>query len=299
MATEKKFNVYEMVTKQILTTMMAGIIPWRQTYFKKGKKAPYTNRFTGKPYSFLNGMLLGMPGEYATFNQIKEHGGHILKGAKSKFVIYWGEYIPKENKEEAERLEAEGKDTSHLKVKFPKYYKVFSMNDVEGIKNDAEEPAPMQAAEDPTDIADMAIDEYTMAEKVIVEEDDTADPSYDPETDTVTVPPKAASGFEEDFYASLFGQLIHSTAADKRCARKKELEALKANEATIKEELIAEIGSTMCLQAAGLERHETQEQQAAICQKYIEAMNRDYRLIVTASYGAEKAARMVLGQFAA
>lgn len=298
MANEKKTNVYEMVTKRILSNMMQGIIPWRQTYFKKGKKAPYTNRFTGKPYSFLNGMLLGKPGEYATFNQIKEHGGHIRKGAKSHFVIYWGEYIPKENKEEAEQLEQEGKSIEHLKVKFPKYYNVFSLEDVDGIKPE-EAAVEMQSAEDPTDIADMVVDDYTVNEQVLVHEDDSADPSYDPETDTVTIPSKAAFGFEEDFYASLFGQFIHSTAADKRCGRKKELESLKEKEATVKEELIAEIGSSMCLQAVGLERKETQEQQAAVCQKWIEVFSRDYRLIVSASYGAEKAAKLVLGSYAA
>ncbi len=298
MDTEKRTNVYEMVTKQILTTLMKGEIPWRQTYFKKGKKPPYSNKFTGKPYSFLNGMLLGKPGEYATFNQIKDHGGFVKKGAKSSIVIYWGEYIPKENKEEAEQLEKEGKSFEHLKVKFPKYYRVFNIDDAEGIKVE-EEPVEMQSAEDPTDIADMVVDDYTVNEQVLVKEDDSVDPFYDPLTDTVTIPSKSAFGFEEDFYASLFGQFIHSTASETRCARKKELESLKEKEATVKEELIAEIGSSMCMQAVGLERKETREQQAAVCQKWIDIFKRDYRLIVSASYGAEKAAKLVLGDFAA
>lgn len=301
-ATTKNFNIYEQVTKTILQAMMRGEIPWRKTWTARpGEKHPFTNHFTGKPYSFLNTLLLGTPGEYATFNQIKEKGGTIRKGAHSKMVIYWGEYIPKEHKEEAEALEKEGKDISHLKVKFPKFYRVFSMDDVEGLKaEEAEAPQEMIAAEAPTAIARMAIDDYATKERVTVEESKDGEPAYDPLTDTVTVPVRQAFTYEEDFYASLFGQLVHSTAAEGRCGRKAAIEDFASGkEMTVKEELIAEIGSSMCLSVAGMKRNETHEQIAAQCQRWIAAMNDDYRLIVTASYGAEKAAKLILGEFAA
>ena len=54
----------------------------------------------------------------------------------------------------------------------------------------------------------------------------------------------------------------------------------------------------MILSACGLHRKETHQQIDAVCQKWINAMNKDYRLIVTASYAAEKSAKYVLGQFA-
>lgn len=296
---EKSVNVYEMVTKEILKTIARGTLPWRQTWTaRKGARHPFTNRFTGKPYSFLNTLLLGTPGEYATFNQIKEKKGSVKKGAKSKIVIYWGEFIPKENKERAEELEREGKDISHLKVRFPKYYRVFSMDDVEGIEPQeaVKEPA-MKSALAPTDIAEMAERDYIISTGVNIDRD-SDEPGYDALTDTVSVPSADRFTYEEDFHAALLRELAHSTAAEGRCDRKREMEAMESDEASVKEELIAEIASSMCLSAAGLERRETKEQIAAECERWARILGSDHRLIVNASYGAEKAAKLILGEFA-
>lgn len=295
----KKFDIYEAVTRQILSNMAKGVIPWRQIWTaRKGQKHPFTNRFTGKPYSFLNTLLLGEPGEYATFKQIKDAGGHILKGAKARMVIYWGEFTPKENREEEKRLLEEGKDTSHLKVKFPKYYHVFNIKDTEGVKAEAE-PAPMVEAEDPTDIAELIIGEYRTSEDILVESREGLVPAYVPATDSVTLPPKEDFAFEEDFYRSLFEQLVHSTAADGRCSRSAEFKVMSEGGVSEKEELIAEIGSSMCLSVAGMKRRETHEQVSAECQKWIKVLGGNNRLLIQASYSAEKAARLVLGNYAA
>lgn len=295
----KKFDIYEAVTRQILGNMAKGIIPWRQIWTaRKGAKHPFTNKFTGKPYSFLNTLLLGEPGEYATFRQIKEAGGHIVKGAKARMVIYWGEFTPKENREEEKRLEEEGKDTSHLKVKFPKYYHVFNVRDAEGLKDDPQ-PTPMVEAEDPTDVADLVVREYRTNEDILVESREGLEPAYLPASDSVTLPPKEAFAYEEDFYRSLFEQLVHSTAADGRCDRRSEFKGMAEGEMSVKEALIGEIASSMCLSVAGMKRRETHEQVSAECQKWIGVLGNDMRLIVQASYGAEKAARLILGNYAA
>ena len=293
-------KVYEMVTKRILQTMMRGEIPWRNIWTARGKKHPYTNYVTGRPYqSLLNMMLLGEPGEYATMNQINVRGGHLQKGSKGKLVIYWGEYIPKDRKEEAKRLKEEGKDFSHLKVHFPKYYYVYNVKDAVGLKPKEEAAPETVAAEDPTDIVRMAVDDYTVNEQVRIETAADTPPSYSAVTDTVTMPDKNDFTFEEDYYASLCEQLVHSTAAEGRCDRKKEYGRLQDGEMSVKEELIAEIGASMILTVAGMKRSETHEQLAAVCQRWIEEFNRDYRLVVNASSGAEKAAKLILGQFAA
>ena len=43
---------------------------------------------TGKPYSLLNQMLLGKPGEYLTYKQVQAEGSYIRKGEKSRFVVF-------------------------------------------------------------------------------------------------------------------------------------------------------------------------------------------------------------------
>lgn len=297
-------TIYEMVTMRILNEMSNGKIPWRDIIInKKGQKPAYTNFVTGKPYSFLNCLLLGEPGEYASFKQIKERGGVIKKGAKGRFVIFWGEFVPKENKEKVEELEKEGKDASHLKVKFPKYYTVFNINDTEGVRRadpeEVQEEKTMEEAEAPTATARMVREYYEYSQQVRVLEDTSSVGTYLPDTDEVAVQPKENFEYEEDWFASVFSGLVHSTATEERCNRENELKKMREGETSVKEELIGEIGSSMILTACGLQRKETHEQLAATCQKWIEQFKNDYRLIVTSSYAAEKAAKLILGEFAA
>ena len=295
-------SVYRIVTERILDRLIVGDIPWRDILLpKKGQKAAFSNPATGTNYSTLNCLLLGIPGEYCTFNQIKARGGKVRKGAQSHLVTYWSAFIPKDKKDEADRLEAEGKSTDHLKQQVLRYYRVFNLNDVEDMKPFGKgEAAPAQKkAEDPTDIANMVLLDYKVNEGVEVKDTLADEASYDPVEDSVRLPAKERFIIEEDWFASLFSGLVHSTATKKRANRETEMKKMLEGEVTAKEALIAEIGSSMILTACGLKRKETHQQIDAVCKKWIDAMNRDYRLIVYASSGAEKAAQYILGQFAA
>ena len=295
-------NVYRMVTARILEAMEKGELPWRTTHVRrKGDKPPYVNFVTGKPYSFLNGLLLGEPGEYLSFKQVKARGGVVKKGAKAKMVIYWGDFIPEKDKELAEQLQAEGKSIDHLKIPFPKYYLVFNIKDTEGVrpmKQDEEIPE-MEEAENPTAVAKMVIGDYEINKQAKVEEGVVFEPRYDITADKVEVPLRTNYSLEEDWYASVFGCLVHSTALEERCNRSNEMKKMLEGEISVKEELIAEIGSSMILSACGLKRKETHEQIDAECQKWMKVMNKDYRILLTSANAAEKAAKYVLGEFAA
>ena len=299
-------RIYQEVTMQIIDRMMQGEIPWRQTWVPDSSdpdKAPFRNPYSKTTFSFLNQVLLGQPGLYATFNQIKEHGGHILKGSKARKVFFWTMYIPKKDKEEAKRLEAEGKSVDHLKLPMLKEYQLFNLdNDTEGLKLDAflgRKDTATEAAQDPTDVVDMVIDDYRRNESVTISESAAGNPSYDAASDTVTVPLKRCFNIEEDYYASLVSGLVHSTAQESRNDRRIELKRMKEGNMSVREELIAEIGSSMVLSACGLERNETHEQIASQCQRWMEVLQKDYRILINAATAAEKSARYIMGNFSA
>lgn len=56
------FDVYGMVTDRIIAMLEQGDIPWNRPWTGAGNWA--IKRATGKPYSLLNQILLGNPGEY-------------------------------------------------------------------------------------------------------------------------------------------------------------------------------------------------------------------------------------------
>ena len=82
---------------------------------------------TKKPYSIINQILLKHSGEYATFKQWSDLGGHIKKGEKSEIVVFWKIYQKEETNEETGEKEVR-------KIPVLKYYNVFHISQVEGVK---------------------------------------------------------------------------------------------------------------------------------------------------------------------
>jgi len=293
--------LYEKVTKQILQSMMRDeVVPWRKTWFTKENLPLYYNPVSGTKYKALNRMLLGEPGQYITMKQAKDNGGTIRKGSKGKFVVMWSPFIPAKDKQLKEELESKGEDWTYLQKWMLKYYYVFNVNDFDGLKiKTPEAPAPMQEAQAPVDIAEMVIDDYTINERVRVDEHSGNAPGYDAMEDTVTMPQKQEFTYEEDYFAALFEQLVHSTSAECRLDRRKEFKSMAEGQMPVKEALIAEIATSMMLAVVGLDRKETVDQQKAEVRRWMEAFENDFMLIVNASTKAETAAEMVLGKFAA
>ena len=100
---KKKFNIYDMVNDKIIAMLDKGVVPWQRPWHGG---AMCISRVTGKPYSFLNQILLSPnfdgtleslnSGEYATMQQINKEGGRVNKGAKSYQVVFWKLFPVKE-----------------------------------------------------------------------------------------------------------------------------------------------------------------------------------------------------------
>ena len=90
-------SVYEIVTERIIEQLENGVIPWEKPW--TGVRSGAFNRVSKKSYSLLNQMLLKHEGEYATFKQWSDLGGHIRKGEKSEMVVFW-KILPVEEEQE-------------------------------------------------------------------------------------------------------------------------------------------------------------------------------------------------------
>ena len=81
------FDVYSMVTDRILADLETGVIPWERPW--TGREDGAFSGTTGRPYSLLNQMLLRKPGAWFTWSEIQKRGGHVKKGEKASFVVFW------------------------------------------------------------------------------------------------------------------------------------------------------------------------------------------------------------------
>ena len=78
-------DIYAEVTNRIILQLEQGQIPWSKPWISSGSAI---SRATGKPYSLLNQMILGKPGEYLTFAQCQKEGGKVKRGEKTSMVCH-------------------------------------------------------------------------------------------------------------------------------------------------------------------------------------------------------------------
>lgn len=273
-------DIYQAITDRITAQLEQGVIPWHKPWIVSGK-ACAISRSTGKPYSMLNQLILGKPGEYATFAQIKQEGGRIKRGAKAQFVVFW-KWIEQENKDNPGEIK---------KIPFLRYYNVFHLDDCDDLqpkhKTAAAQPLEPDAA------ANAIISDYLTRSGVKLEHRSGDRAFYRPSTDTVVLPEMEQFTERAEYYSTAFHELTHSTGHASRLNRLTAT-AHFGNEEYSKEELVAEIGAAALVNHAGLETSSSFRNSAAYVQSWLKALQNDKRLIVSAAGQAEKACSLIL-----
>ena len=285
---KQPMDVYKEVTRRIVMQLSQGDIPWRKPWNAPFKE-DIINYKSRKAYNGINRLILSQPGEYMTFNQCKEAGGHIARGTKGHLIVKYGFFVPKEYKDKAEQLKREGKDISHLEVPYLKHDWVYHISQTEGVKSLVNK-TETKAALNPVDLADYILKEFCNSHGIIVNASHVDECYYDKDNKSIIIPNKNQFITEEEWYNCVFTCMVQATMSESRTTN--ETESTKVNQ--IKQELVVEMGASMILNAVGLTRQEASENTQAKCVEWIAQMNRDARLLISASSQAEKIAREIV-----
>ena len=281
-----KANVYEMVTNRIIAELEKGKIPWEKPW--AGVRNGAYNRITKRPYSLLNQMLLQHRGEYATFKQWQDLGGHIRKGEKSEIVVFWKIFESKETDPDTGEIEVK-------KIPLLRYYNVFHISQVEGVEPLA--PEQLNDEVEPIEAGDKIITDYINREHLNFIECKSNKAYYSPTNDTVVVPLKEQYSMINEYYSTTFHELTHSTGHKDRLNRLQSgAVASFGSENYSKEELVAEIGSATLMSIAGIETPKTFRNSTAYIQNWLQVLRNDNKFIVSASSKAEKAVNYILAE---
>ena len=279
-------SVYEMVTDRIIEQLENGVIPWQKPW--TGIRSGAYNRISKKSYSLLNQMLLKHDGEYATFKQWQDLGGHVRKGEKSEIVVFWKIQPIEEVKEDGT------KEVKHIPLL--RYFNVFHISQVDGV-----EPLPKDGLKDiePIEKAENILHDYWSREDITVEHMASDRAYYSPIRDLVHLPLFEQFKNANEYYSTAFHESVHSTMKESRCNRAEEREgklvAFGSNEYS-KEELVAEIGSANLMNIIGIESQKSFRNNAAYIQNWLSVLKNDVKFIVSASSKAEKAVKYILKQ---
>ncbi len=278
-------NVYELVTNRIIEQLENNIIPWEKPW--SGTIDGAFNRVSKKPYSILNQMLLKYDGEYASFKQWKDLGGHIRKGEKSEMVVFWKMYPIKEKQDDG---------TEIIKtIPLLKYINVFHISQVDGV-----EPLKQKVTHDiePIDKAEKILNDYWNRENITIEHVKGDKAFYSPMFDKIQLPLFEQFKQSEEYYSTAFHESVHSTMKTSRCNRQEDRKGKVVSfgsEEYSKEELVAEVGSAQLMNIVGIETTKSFRNSTAYIQSWLNVLRNDNKFIVSASSKAEKAVNYILG----
>ena len=278
-------NVYELVTNRIIEQLENNIVPWEKPWSSTLDGA--FNRVSKKPYSILNQMLLKYDGEYASFKQWKDLGGHIRKAEKSEIIVFWKMYPIKEKQDDG---------TEIIKtIPLLKYINVFHISQVDGV-----EPLKQKVTHDiePIDKAEKILNDYWNRENITIEHVKGDKAFYSPMFDKIQLPLFEQFKQSEEYYSTAFHESVHSTMKTSRCNRQDDRKGKVVSfgsEEYSKEELVAEVGSAQLMNIVGIETTKSFRNSTAYIQSWLKVLRNDNKFIVSASSKAEKAVNYNLG----
>ena len=289
-------DVYSAVTERVIAQMEQGIIPWRKPWVGSADLA--LSHATGKPYSLLNQILLGEAGEFATFKQITDAGGHVKKGSKARLVVFWK--ILQGQQQDADGHPILDADGSPAKKQIPllKAYNVFNlMSDVEGLPCKYYKPVELPTTHaERIAVAEQVFTGYIVRSGVKVNHERQGRAYYSPLTDSITLPIIEQFEDSSEYYSTAFHEAAHSTGHFTRLNRIGVTGiAAFGSEDYSKEELTAELSAAGILNSIGLETSSSFTNSAAYIQNWLKALRNDKRLLVGASQRAEKAIDLIMG----
>ena len=301
-------SVYEIVTDRIIEGLQDKGLRWFRPWTNSdGDFELPINNTTGIEYEGVNVFLLGATAvaegyehnEWLTFKQASAKGGQVLKGSKSSEVIFWnisykfdGKFYP--NKKALLKAGLT-EDTKGVQKFFtPRYYRVFNIAQCEGI-----EPRRKAKGKD--------------AEPSVFESIDTAEQVYEgyegkptlkhggnrayyrPSAHHVQMPKQETFVTPDDYYKTLFHELVHSTGHESVLNRKTLVENNGfGSETYSKEELVAEIGSEFLVAITGISPKDDGRNAQAYINGWVKYLKDHPKEIIGASSQAVKAVERML-----
>lgn len=285
---QKKLDVHQAVTDQIIAAIEAGVETWQMPWHRSGEglNRP-TNIDTGNAYRGVNVVALWASaqmrgfstGIWGTYRQWSNRECQVRRGEKASLIVFYKEL-------DIEREATESGESSTDTVLFARASWVFNADQVEGYQ--PEQPA---VASSPVENIDAA-DHFIRGTGANIRHGGTR-AFYRHSDDFIQMPERecflgsATSSPTEAYYATLLHELTHWTGHDKRCDRK--FGERFGNDAYAMEELVAELGAAFLCTDVGISA-ELRPDHAQYIDHWLKVLKADKKAIFTAASQAAKAA---------
>lgn len=271
----KRSDIYNKVNSVIQDKLSAGYLPWRKTW-NNGK--PPQNFISKHLYQGINFLLLScfdFPSPfYLTFLQAKERNAFIKKGEKGIPIVFW-KLLDNTKLKESGKAEIE-------KIPFMRTSTVFNLSQTSLFNSAALE-----------DLKFPNVERFLTTVPAVIKNNIQGKAVFNLTKDFISIP--AISEFEssDEYYSTLFHELIHWTGFKNRLNRFKSADYNSDNYS--KEELIAEIGSAYLCSYFGI--NNTLDNSAGYIQGWLNSLNNDQSIFISAAAQAKNAVNYLIKDF--
>lgn len=286
-------KVYQIVTDKVLAMIDGGVAPWKRPWkVGAGKQRSIDMISKGTYYNGINQFMLSMTASlngwsnvWLTFNMIKARGGTIKEDQKKNgSCAYFYKMVQRDNAITGDP------EYSHPIFRF---FLVYNLDQVDGIivkgVNDGSVNVP-----ETLPLPQSIVDGYQNAPEIRF---GGSGAYYQPVTDKVAMPLLSAFDTPEQYYATMFHELAHSTGHLTRLNRKEVMDPVGYGSHDYSlEELVAELTSVYLCDECGIANDRTLENSANYLGNWYKALKNDPKMFATAAARAQKAATHILGK---
>jgi antirestriction protein ArdC len=269
----------------LMETAGQWVKPWEVSY------NPQVNLVTGKAYRGFNVISLSISRNVQGFSssswlsakQIKDRGGKIKKGSKATGIIFY----------KMLEVDAPTEDDAERKRRIPmmRYSNVFNVDQTEGIE-DIRKPKEMEDRT-PKERIECAEEIWVNYEGKPTLEHGGDSAYYTPRADRIQMPEMDKFHSSEEYYSTLFHEVVHSTGHEKRLDRLDN--SYFGDHSYSREELVAEIGSSFLRHLCGIEDERTDANSASYLKSWWKKLEKNPDDLRWASAKAQKAVDFVTG----
>ncbi len=307
----KKQDVYQVITDRVIDGLKEKGLSWFKPWVDKNGNMIYPiNHTSGRAYNGINVLMLtfiaDMNGyeynEWITFGQAVKLDNTVKKGEKSTQVVNWLiNYFDKETKKwykpnQIKDLSPEIVDRLYKSFR-PQTFNVFNIAQLEkAVKPRVETKKPETTEErtfNPIKKAETVYGGYNKKPSLRHGGDRAY---YQPSTHHVQMPEGKNFFSDDDYYKTLFHELVHSTG-HKELLKRKTLVDYNGfgSETYSQEELVAEIGSNFLVAITGIAPQDSEKNTQAYINGWVKHLTDHPKEILYASSQAQKAVEFILG----
>jgi antirestriction protein ArdC len=215
---------------------------------------------------------------WTSFNKIKAHGGHVLKGSEATPIIFLGGGTAKD------KFKENGDNQTY---RFLRYYSVFNVE-----QTSLEVPANEESK-----LALLDVHQFLNTGHMPSVKHGDARAFYSPSQDKIHLPYLDTFSTEDAYFSTLFHELIHATGHHTRLDRTAIFsEADMAKESYSFEELVAEIGSALLCKLTGRFSKDVEDNAIAYLNGWKSRLSSNQDWLISASSKAEKAVNYLIGK---